>query len=294
VVITGLSGSGKSSLAFDTIYAEGQRRYVESLSSYARQFLEQMEKPDVDLIDGLSPAIAIEQKTDRLESRARRSAPVTEIYDYLRLLFANIGIPHCHLCGREISSQSLERIIDMVMLSPNEERINVMAPGRPRPEGEFKKELAALRARGFTKVRVDGQLHSLDEDLKLDRRRNHSIDVVVDRLILKPGIERRLTESVEVALNLADDIVVINTLDGGDRLFSRRLACTYCGVSMPEMTPRAFSFNSPHGACQECQGLGRVYDFDPARLVPGREPVAQDGAIAPVGEAATRSSSRKR
>jgi excinuclease ABC subunit A len=280
VVITGLSGSGKSSLAFDTIYAEGQRRYVESLSSYARQFLEQMEKPDVDLIDGLSPAIAIEQKTTGSNPRSTVGT-VTEIYDYLRLLFANIGIPHCHLCGREISSQSLERIIDMVMLSPNEERINVMAPVVRGRKGEFKKELAALRARGFTKVRVDGELHSLDEDLKLDRRRNHTIDVVVDRLILKPGIERRLTESVEVALNLADDIVVINTLDGGDRLFSRRLACTYCGVSMPEMTPRAFSFNSPHGACQECQGLGAVYDFDPARLVPDENLSLQDGAIAP-------------
>jgi excinuclease ABC subunit A len=280
VVITGLSGSGKSSLAFDTIYAEGQRRYVESLSSYARQFLEQMEKPDVDLIDGLSPAIAIEQKTTGSNPRSTVGT-VTEIYDYLRLLFANIGIPHCHLCGREISSQSLERIIDMVMLSPNEERINVMAPVVRGRKGEFKKELAALRARGFTKVRADGQLHSLDDDLKLDRRRNHTIDVVVDRLILKPGVERRLTESVEVALNLADDIVVINTLDGGDRLFSRRLACTYCGVSMPEMTPRAFSFNSPHGACQECQGLGAVYDFDPARLVPDENLSLQDGAIAP-------------
>ena len=225
VVITGLSGSGKSSLAFDTIYAEGQRRYVESLSSYARQFLEQMEKPDVDLIDGLSPAIAIEQKTTGSNPRSTVGT-VTEIYDYLRLLFANIGVPHCHLCGREIASQSLERIIDMVMLSPNDERVNVLAPIVRGRKGEFKKELPALRARGFTKVRVDGQLRSLDEDIKLDRRRNHTIDVVVDRLILKPGIERRLTESVEIALGLADDIVVINTLDGGDRLFSRRLACT--------------------------------------------------------------------
>jgi excinuclease ABC subunit A len=280
VVITGLSGSGKSSLAFDTIYAEGQRRYVESLSSYARQFLEQMEKPDVDLIDGLSPAIAIEQKTTGSNPRSTVGT-VTEIYDYLRLLFANVGVPHCHVCGREIASQSLERIIDMVMLSPNEERVNVLAPVVRGRKGEFKKELAALRARGFTKVRVDGQPRSLDEDIKLDRRRNHTIDVVVDRLILKPGIERRLTESVEIALNLAEDIVVINTLDGGDRLFSRRLACTYCGVSMPEMTPRAFSFNSPHGACPECQGLGAVYDFDPTRLVPDETLSLQDGAIAP-------------
>ncbi|HEX6972995.1 MAG TPA: excinuclease ABC subunit UvrA [Vicinamibacterales bacterium] len=280
VVLTGLSGSGKSSLAFDTIYAEGQRRYVESLSSYARQFLEQMEKPDVDLIDGLSPAIAIEQKTTGSNPRSTVGT-VTEIYDYLRLLFANIGVPHCHLCGREIASQSLERIVDMVMLSPNDERINVLAPIVRGRKGEFKKELAALRARGFTKVRVDGQLRSLDEDIKLDRRRNHTVDVVVDRLVLKPGIERRLAESVEIALNLADDIVVINTLDGGDRLFSRRLACTWCGVSMPEMTPRAFSFNSPHGACPECQGLGAVYDFDPARLVPDESLSLAEGAIAP-------------
>src|SRR5881392_2571110 len=280
VVITGLSGSGKSSLAFDTIYAEGQRRYVESLSSYARQFLEQMEKPDVDLIEGLSPAIAIEQKTTGSNPRSTVGT-VTEIYDYLRLLFANIGIPHCHLCGRAIASQSLERIIDMVMLSPNEERINVLAPVVRGRKGEFKKELAALRARGFTKVRVDGQSRSLEEDIKLDRRRNHTIDVVVDRLILKDGIERRLTESLEVALTLADDIVIVNTLEGGDRLFSRRLACTYCGVSMPEMTPCAFSFNSPHGACSDCQGLGAVYDFDPARLVPDESLSLADGAIAP-------------
>jgi excinuclease ABC subunit A len=280
VVITGLSGSGKSSLAFDTIYAEGQRRYVESLSSYARQFLEQMEKPDVDLIDGLSPAIAIEQKTTGSNPRSTVGT-VTEIYDYLRLLFANIGVPHCHLCGREIASQSLERIIDMVMLSPNDERVNVLAPIVRGRKGEFKKELAALRARGFTKVRVDGQQRALDEDVKLDRRRNHTIDVVVDRLILRPGVERRLTESIEIALGLADDIVVVNTLDGGDRLFSRRLACTWCGVSMPEMTPRAFSFNSPHGACQECQGLGAVYDFDPSRVVPDDSLSLDGGAIAP-------------
>ena len=280
VVITGLSGSGKSSLAFDTIYAEGQRRYVESLSSYARQFLEQMEKPDVDLIDGLSPAIAIEQKTTGSNPRSTVGT-VTEIYDYLRLLVANIGVPHCHLCGREIASQSLERIVDMVMLSPNDERINVLAPVVRGRKGEFKKELAALRTRGFTKVRVDGQLRALDDDIKLDRRRNHTIEVVVDRVILKPGVERRLTESIEIALNLADDIVVINTYDGGDRLFSRRLACTFCGVSMPEMTPRAFSFNSPHGACSDCQGLGAVYDFDPGRLVPDESMSLKGGAIAP-------------
>ena len=280
VVITGLSGSGKSSLAFDTIYAEGQRRYVESLSAYARQFLEQMEKPDVDLIDGLSPAISIEQKTTGSNPRSTVGT-VTEIYDYLRLLFANIGVPHCPNCGKEITSQSLERIVDMVMLYPQDERINVLAPIVRGRKGEFKKELAGLRGRGFTKARIDGQFRSLEEDIKLDRRRNHTIDVVVDRLIVRGGIERRLTESIDIALNLADDIVVINSYDGGDRLFSRRLACVDCGLSMPEMTPRAFSFNSPHGACSDCQGLGATVDFDPQRVVPDESKSLADGAIAP-------------
>src|ERR671924_778681 len=280
VVITGLSGSGKSSLAFDTIYAEGQRRYVESLSAYARQFLEQMEKPDVDLIDGLSPAISIEQKTTGSNPRSTVGT-VTEIYDYLRLLFANIGVPHCYNCSREIASQSLERILDLVMLYPQDARINVLAPMVRGRKGEFKKELQALRHRGFTKARIDGQFRSLDEDIKLDRRRNHNIDIVVDRLIVKSGIERRLSESLETALGLADDIVVINTYEGGDQLFSRRLACVNCGISMPEMTPRAFSFNSPHGACQDCQGLGATYDFDPALVVPDDMKSLLDGAIAP-------------
>ena len=280
VVITGLSGSGKSSLAFDTIYAEGQRRYVESLSAYARQFLEQMEKPDVDLIEGLSPAISIEQKTTGSNPRSTVGT-VTEIYDYLRLLFANIGVPHCPNCGKEIASQSLERIVDMVMLYPQDERINVLAPVVRGRKGEFKKELAALRARGYMKARVDGQFRSLEEDIRLDRRRNHTIEVVVDRLIVRGGIERRLTESVDAALNLAEDIVVINTYEGGDRLFSRRLACVDCGLSMPEMTPRAFSFNSPHGACAECQGLGSMIDFDPQRIVPDESKSLAEGAIAP-------------
>ena len=279
-VITGLSGSGKSSLAFDTIYAEGQRRYVESLSAYARQFLEQMEKPDVDLIDGLSPAISIEQKTTASNPRSTVGT-VTEIYDYLRLLFANIGIPHCHQCGREISAQSLERIMDMVLLYPQDARINVLAPIVRGRKGEFKKELADLKKKGFGKARIDGAFRSLDEDIRLDRRRNHTIDIVVDRLIVKSGIERRLGESIEIALNLADDIVLINTLDGGDRLFSRKLACIECGISMPEMTPRAFSFNSPHGACTECQGLGAMHDFDPNRVVPDQTKSLIDGAIAP-------------
>ncbi len=279
-VITGLSGSGKSSLAFDTIYAEGQRRYVESLSAYARQFLEQMEKPDVDLIDGLSPAISIEQKTTASNPRSTVGT-VTEIYDYLRLLFANIGVPHCHQCGREIASQSLSQILDLVLAFPSDERINVLAPIVRGRKGEFKKELAALRARGFTRARIDGQLRSLEEDIALDRRRNHAIEVVVDRLLVRAGIERRLSDSVEVALGLSDDVVVINSVEAGDRLFSRRLACVECGISMPEMTPRAFSFNSPHGACPECQGLGAMYDFDPARIIPDPARSLADGAIAP-------------
>ncbi len=282
VVITGLSGSGKSSLAFDTLYAEGQRRYVESLSAYARQFLEQMEKPDVDLIEGLSPAISIEQKTTGSNPRSTVGT-VTEIYDYLRLLFANIGVPHCPNCGREIASQSLDRIVDLVMTYPQDTRINVMAPIVRGRKGEFKKELQALRTRGFTKARIDGQPRSLEEDITLDRRRNHNIDIVVDRLIVRSGIERRLAESVEVALTMADNVVVINSLDGGDRLFSRKLACVVCGISVPEMSPRAFSFNSPHGACQGCQGLGATWDFDPRRIVPDDSRSLAGGAIAPWG-----------
>jgi excinuclease ABC subunit A len=280
VVITGLSGSGKSSLAFDTLYAEGQRRYVESLSAYARQFLEQMEKPDVDLIDGLSPAISIEQKTTGSNPRSTVGT-VTEIYDYLRLFFANVGVPHCPNCGREIASQSLERIVDLVMTYPQDSRINVLAPIVRGRKGEFKKELQAVLARGFTKARIDGQFRNLDDELTLNRRKNHSIDVVVDRLIVRSGIERRLSESVQIALDLADGVVVINALDSGDRLFSRKLACVVCGISVPEMSPRAFSFNSPHGACQACQGLGATWDFDPAKVVPDDAKSLLEGAIAP-------------
>ncbi|MGE3887955.1 MAG: excinuclease ABC subunit UvrA [Vicinamibacterales bacterium] len=280
VVITGLSGSGKSSLAFDTLYAEGQRRYVESLSAYARQFLEQMEKPDVDLIEGLSPAISIEQKTTGSNPRSTVGT-VTEIYDYLRLLFANIGVPHCPNCGREITSQSIERIVDLVMTYPQDTRITVMAPLVRGRKGEFKKELQALAARGFTKARIDGQLRSLDEDIALDRRRNHNIDVIVDRLIVRSGIERRLAASVDVALQLADDVVTIQSLEQGDRLYSRKLACVVCGLSVPEMSPRAFSFNSPHGACPACQGLGATWDFDPRRIVPDESKSLAQGAIAP-------------
>ncbi|MGE3842150.1 MAG: excinuclease ABC subunit UvrA, partial [Vicinamibacterales bacterium] len=279
VVITGLSGSGKSSLAFDTLYAEGQRRYVESLSAYARQFLEQMEKPDVDLIDGLSPAIAIEQKTTASNPRSTVGT-VTEVYDYLRLLFATIGVPHCPQCGREIAAQSLERIVDIVSAYPSDERINVLAPIVRGRKGEFRKEFAALRQRGFTRARIDGTVRSLEDDIALDRRRNHSVEVIVDRLVVKAGFERRLLDALDVALGLAADVVIINSLSSGDRLFSRKLACVECGVSMPEMSPRAFSFNSPHGACPTCQGLGAVHDFDPRRIVPDEQVTLQDGAIA--------------
>ena len=280
VVITGLSGSGKSSLAFDTIYAEGQRRYVESLSAYARQFLEQMEKPDVDLIDGLSPAISIEQKTTGSNPRSTVGT-VTEIYDYLRLLFANIGVPHCPQCGRPITSQTLDQIVGQVMAFPPEERVNVLAPVVRGRKGEFRKELEGFRIRGFTKARIDGTLRSLEDNIILDRRRNHSIDIVVDRLLVRPGIERRLAESIEIALGLANEIVVISGAGGDDQLYSRRLACVTCGVSVPEMSPRAFSFNSPHGACPACQGLGAIHDFDPARIVPDPAVSLLDGAIHP-------------
>ena len=280
VVVTGLSGSGKSSLAFDTIYAEGQRRYVESLSAYARQFLEQMEKPDVDSIDGLSPALSIEQKTTGANPRSTVGT-VTEIYDYLRLLFATVGVAHCPQCGLAITSQTVDQIVAQVLTYPSDTRINVLAPVVRGRKGEFKKELAGWRQRGFIKARVDGQPRSLEEDIALDRRRNHHIDIVVDRLIVRPGLERRLTESLEIALGLAGDVVVINSLDGGDRLFSRTLACVSCGVSIPELSPRAFSFNSPHGGCPDCQGLGALWDFDPARIVPDPSRSLREGAVAP-------------
>ena len=280
VVITGLSGSGKSSLAFDTIYAEGQRRYVESLSAYARQFLEQVEKPDVDQITGLSPAISIEQRTTGSNPRSTVGT-VTEIYDYLRLLFANVGIPHCPSCGQEIKSQSVERMVEAIMTEPIEERVNVLAPMVRGRKGEFKKELAALRAKGFTKIRIDGRLLSLEDEIHLERRKNHWIDAIVDRLLIRSGAERRLRESIEFALSLSDDVVIINTNGGGDRLFSRRLACVECGINVPEMTPRVFSFNSPHGACRDCQGLGAVEDFDPDRIVPDESLTLIEGAIRP-------------
>ena len=278
VVVTGLSGSGKSSLAFDTIYAEGQRRYVESLSVYARQFLEQVEKPDVDMIDGLSPAISIDQKTTGTNPRSTVGT-VTEIYDYFRLLFAHLGVPHCSQCDRPITYQSVDRIIDMVLSGPTDERINVLAPVVRGRKGQFKRDLAALRARGFLKVRVDGQVRSLDEELQLERHRNHDVEVLVDRLVIRSGVTRRLRDAIDLALDLAGDVVIINTLARGDRLFSCKLACAHCGISMPELTPRIFSFNSPQGACKACQGLGMADDFDPLRVIPDGTKSLNEGAI---------------
>ena len=279
-VITGLSGSGKSSLAFDTIYAEGQRRYVETLSAYARQFLDQMERPDVDSIDGLSPAISIEQKTT---SRSPRSTvgTITEIYDYLRLLFASIGIPHCPNCGRAISRQSADQIVQRVMALTPEDRVMIMAPIVRGRKGEFKKEMEKLVQHGFTRARVDGELVSLEEDLQLDKRKNHTIEVVIDRLLVKPGIEHRLEMSVGLAMKLAGGLVQVAIVGGEEQLYSAQLACPDCGISVPQMEPRSFSFNSAYGACPECHGLGSRYDFDPAKVVNDWSKPLLEGGLGP-------------
>ncbi|MDT4954611.1 MAG: excinuclease subunit [Acidobacteriota bacterium] len=265
-VITGLSGSGKSSLAFDTIYAEGQRRYVESLSAYARQFLDQLEKPDVDSVDGLSPAISIEQKTT---SRSPRSTvgTVTEVYDYLRLLFSSIGQPHCQICGAPITRQSVEQIVQNVLALPVGERVMILAPIVRGRKGEFKKELEKLAKDGFLRARVDGELLSLDEDIKLDKRRNHTIEAVVDRLLIKPGINERLSESVRTALKLTNGAVLVSVVDGEEKLYSERMACVNCGINVPPLEPRSFSFNSAYGACKRCHGLGTVLEVDPAKII---------------------------
>ncbi len=266
-VITGLSGSGKSSLAFDTIYAEGQRRYVESLSAYARQFLDQLERPDVDSVDGLSPAISIEQKT---VSRSPRSTvgTVTEVYDYLRLLFSSVGQPHCQICGAAITRQSVEQIVHSVLSLPEGERVMVLAPVVRGRKGEFRKELEKLAKDGFLRARVDGELVSLDEEIKLDKRRNHTIEAVVDRLLIKNGIGERLTESVRTALKLTGGAVLISVVDGEEKLYSERMACVNCGINVPPLEPRSFSFNSAYGACKRCHGLGTVLEIDPALLIP--------------------------
>jgi excinuclease ABC subunit A len=276
-VITGLSGSGKSSLAFDTIYAEGQRRYVESLSAYARQFLDRLEPPDVDSIEGLSPAISIEQKT---ASRSPRSTvgTVTEIYDYLRLLFSSVGIPHCYQCGKPISKQTPDQIVRHLKSLPEGERVMILAPIVRGRKGEFKKQLQALARSGFVRARIDGGLHSLDEPIELDKKRNHTIEILVDRLLIKNNIERRLEASVEQAIKLTKGIVLVAIVDGEERLYSEKMACTDCGVNIPAIEPRTFSFNSMYGACETCHGLGVRFDFDPARIVvdPSR-PLLQGG-----------------
>jgi excinuclease ABC subunit A len=265
-VITGLSGSGKSSLAFDTIYAEGQRRYVESLSAYARQFLDQLEKPDVDSVEGLSPAISIEQKT---VARSPRSTigTVTEIYDYLRLLFSSIGLPHCYRCGAAITRQSVDQILQNVLALPEGERVMILAPIVRGRKGEFKKELAKLARDGFIRARIDGELRSLDEEIRLDKRRNHSIEAVIDRLLIKPGINERLGESIRTALKLANGAVLVSVIDGEEKLYSEKMACVNCGINVPPLEPRSFSFNSAYGACRHCHGLGTVLEIDPAKLM---------------------------
>jgi len=279
VVITGLSGSGKSSLAFDTIYAEGQRRYVESLSSYARQFLEQMDKPDVDTIEGLSPAISIEQKTT---SRNPRStvATVTEIYDYFRLLFARVGHPHCYRCDREITAQTISQMADAVAALPEGEKAQILAPIVRDRKGEHKKEIQQLRQKGFIRIRVDGKIIDLSEEIALDKNKRHTLEVVIDRLVIKPGMLRRLADSIELAVQMGGGIVTVLG-EGRELLLSERMACIACGISYPEIEPRIFSFNSPHGACAACGGLGTTMDIDPERVVPNPTLSLRSGAIRP-------------
>ncbi len=279
-VITGLSGSGKSSLAFDTIYAEGQRRYVETLSAYARQFLDQMERPDVDSIDGLSPSISIEQKTT---SRSPRSTvgTITEIYDYLRLLYSSIGTPHCPNCGKPITRQSAEQIVQRVLALTPDDRVMIMAPIVRGRKGEFKKEMEKLVQHGFSRARVDGELVSLEDDLALDKRKNHTIEVVVDRLLVKPGIETRLEQSVALAMKLGGGLVLVAVVNGEETLYSSRLACPDCGISVPQLEPRSFSFNSMYGACPDCHGLGSRYDLDPAKVIVDWSKPLLDGGLGP-------------
>ncbi len=278
-VFTGLSGSGKSSLAFDTIYAEGRRRYVESLSSYVRQFLGQMDKPDVDLIEGLSPAISIDQKTTSKNPRSTVGT-VTEIYDYLRLLWARAGTPHCPKCGREIRRQSIDQIVDKVLAMPEGTRFQVLAPVIRGKKGEHAKVLEDARRSGFARVRIDGSLYDLSEEIKLDKNKKHQIELVVDRLILRGDIMRRLTDSVETALGQSDGLVLIQCPDSGEeQLFSRNYACDDCGISMPELSPRLFSFNNPMGACPECTGLGYRLKADPSLIIPNPELSIFDGGI---------------
>jgi excinuclease ABC subunit A len=281
ICVTGLSGSGKSSLAFDTIYAEGQRRYVESLSAYARQFLQMMEKPDVDSIDGLSPAISIDQKTTSRNPRSTVGT-VTEIYDYLRLLYARIGKPHCPICGRPIAGQSLDSIVDQILQLEQATRFTVNGPVVRDRKGEYKDVFEHLQAEGFSRVKVDGEQHLLEEGVpELDKKFKHTIEVVVDRLVLKPDLRTRLAQSVETAAALADGLVVIDVVDGGELTFSEKFACPEHGVSLPELQPRIFSFNSPHGACPRCTGLGAQQEIDPDLLIPDPTVSIGEGALVP-------------
>jgi excinuclease ABC subunit A len=280
ICVTGLSGSGKSSLAFDTIYAEGQRRYVESLSAYARQFLQMMEKPDVDSIDGLSPAISIDQKTTSRNPRSTVGT-VTEIYDYLRLLYARIGRPHCPVCGRPIAGQNIESIVDQVLRLPEGTKFTVNAPVVRDRKGEYRDLLEQLRGEGFTRVKVDGEQRELEEQIELDKKFKHTIEVVVDRLVMKPDLRHRLTDSVETALALADGLVTVDVVDGEAQTFSERFACPEHGVGLPELQPRVFSFNSPHGACPRCTGLGAQQEIDPDLLVPDPTLSIGEGALVP-------------
>uniref|UniRef100_UPI0026F43BAB excinuclease ABC subunit UvrA n=1 Tax=Alicyclobacillus sendaiensis TaxID=192387 RepID=UPI0026F43BAB len=280
VVITGLSGSGKSSLAFDTIYAEGQRRYVESLSAYARQFLGQMDKPDVDAIDGLSPAISIDQKTTSRNPRSTVGT-VTEIYDYLRLLFARVGQPFCPNCGIPIESQTVEQMVDRVLQMPERTRLQVLAPVVRGRKGEHQRVLEQLRKQGFVRVRVDGDVRDLDEDIQLEKNRKHTIEVVVDRLVVREDIASRLADSLETALGLSGGIAVIDVIDGDELLFSQNAACPHCGFSVDELAPRMFSFNSPFGACEACTGLGVNLEVDEQLVIPNPSLTIEEGAIAP-------------
>jgi len=279
-VITGLSGSGKSSLAFDTIYAEGQRRYVETLSPYARQFLDQLERPEVDSIDGLSPAISIEQRTANRSPRSTVGT-ITEIYDYLRLLWASVGVPHCPNCGHEIAQQTTEQILRQITALRQDERVMILAPVVRGRKGEYRKDLEKLARQGYVRARIDGVLRSLDETIVLDRRRNHTIEVVVDRLLVKPGLEKRLEASLEAAAKLANGLIVVAVVNGEERLYSLKLACPECGTSVPAIEPRSFSFNSPYGACETCAGLGSKWMFDPAKILVDTSRPLLEGGLGP-------------
>ncbi|MCZ6696103.1 MAG: excinuclease ABC subunit UvrA [Acidobacteria bacterium] len=280
IVLTGLSGSGKSSLAFDTIYAEGQRRYVESLSAYARQFLGQMEKPDVESIEGLSPAISIEQKTTSRNPRSTVGT-VTEIYDYLRLLFARVGVPHCHKCNRPITRQTVQQMVDQLMELPDGTRIQVLAPIVRGRKGEYRKQLLEMMRKGFVRARVDGKIVEIESGINLDKKRKHTLEIVVDRLVMRPDIKNRLTDSMDTALKLAEGLATVNVLGekARDQIFSESFACPTCGVSVPELAPRMFSFNSPYGACPSCDGLGAHLEVDPDRIVTNPGSSVRAGAI---------------